>query len=125
MAKDKPPEKLSALDRMILQAMGENRTFGLDDDPAKESMPELWTCMSTIYIGRDKIKQPASLAIALVPGGVSLRLTDRDMKQSLGVIVPHLDGSLLSLERVLAGENPPWVAWGKGEPELRTRKQRK
>lgn len=122
MAKDK---KLSALDRLVAQAMGEDRTFGLTDDPAIQTMPELWECMSRIYIGRDNIKTPAVLSCQLVPGGVSLRITDRDMKMSLGVIVPHLDSALPTLERVLAADNPPWVAWGKGEPELRKRKTRK
>ena len=122
MAKDK---KLSALDRLVAQAMGEDRTFGLEDDPAKETLPELWECMSRIYIGRDNIKTPAVLSIQLVPGGVSLRITDRDMKSSLGVIVPHLDGAIPALENILAGPNPPWVQWGKGEPELRKRKTRK
>jgi len=122
MAKDK---RVSALDRAILQAMGDDRTFGLPDDPAKETMPELWTCLSTVYVGRDKIKIPASLGLVLVPGGVQLRLTDRDLKMGLSVIVPHLDGSLQALETVLSQENPPWVQWGKGEPELRTRKTRK
>jgi len=117
--------KLSALDRLVLQAMGDDRTFGLADDPAKETLPELWACLSTIYIGRDSIKQPAVLSCQLVPGGVQMRITDRDLKMGLGVIVPHLDQCLPSLEAVLASDNPPWVSWGKGEPELRKRKTRK
>jgi len=122
MAKDK---KLSALDRLIAQAMGDDRHFGLENDPCKETMPELWNCMSTVYVGRDYIKTPATLTIQLVPGGTSCKINDRDMKSSLGVIVPFLDGCLPALESVLAGDNPPWVQWGKGEPDLRKRKSRK
>lgn len=122
MAKER---KMSALDRLVAQAMGDERTFGLADDPAKDTLPELWECMSRIYVGRDNIKTPAVLSLQLVPGGVQLRITDRDMKMSLGVIVPHLDGAIPTLERILASDNPPWIAWGKGEPELRKRKTRK
>lgn len=121
VAKDK---NLSALDRLIEQAMGDNRSFGLEDDPAKDLYPQLWRCMSTVYVGRDNIKQPATLGVSLVPGGVAMRLTDRDIKHSLEVIVPHLEASLAALETVLCSANPPWKAWGKGEPELRKRKHR-
>jgi len=121
----KSDKRLSALDRLIAQAMGDDRTFGLSDDPAKDTLPELWTCLSTVYVGRDNIKTPATLTIQLVPGGCSCKINDRDMKSSLGVIVPHLDGALVALETVLASDNPPWVQWGKGEPDLRKRKARK
>lgn len=116
--------KVSALDRAIQLAMGDDRTFGLADDPAKETMPGLWEFLTTIYVGRDKMKQPALLQLQAVPGGISCKLTDRDLRQSLGVIVPYFASALESLERIVSGPNPPWVQWGKGEPELRKRKAR-
>ena len=117
-------DKLSALDRVIQQAMGDDRSFGLSDDPAKDQYPELWTCLSTIYVGRDRIKTPATLGLQAVPGGIACKLTDRDLRMGLSVIVPHLATALEALEAVLSGSHPPWMAWGKGEPELRKRKAR-
>jgi hypothetical protein len=120
MAKDKP---LSALQREVLQAMGEGRSIGLEDDPAREQFPALWEWLSTIYVGRDRIKQPASLTLTLVPGGVNVRLMDRDLCCSVEVTCRFLADALTSINENLISQNPGIKNWGKKEPHLRQRKK--
>jgi hypothetical protein len=121
MAKEK---KLSSLDRVILQAMGENRTVGRSDDPAVQRWPELWTWLSTIYIGSEKMKKPSVLSITLQPDGVLARIVDNDLCCSVQVNCMHLDGIFDRLEEALNRPDLPVSTWGKKEPELRTRKRK-
>jgi hypothetical protein len=116
------PRRLSALDRIIGQAIGEDRTLGLPDDPAKVAYPTLWDWLSRIYVGRDHVKNPATLTIALGPEGVLATLTDRDLGVSFGVGCGHLDKVLATLEAALSGPHPPMRSWGRREPKVRKRK---
>jgi len=120
----KKDRKLSAMDRVILQAMGEDRHVGKEDDPAKQQWPQLWEWLSTIYVGRDKIKQPAVLTITLGPEGVLCRLTDRDLAVSVNVSTAHLADVFPAIEAVLNAPDIPVQSWGKREPKLRTRSQK-
>lgn len=119
--KDRP---LSPLQRMVAQAMGEDRTFGAENDPAKERYPALWEFLATVYVSETRMKTPCKLTVQLGPGGVICSLTDPDMKQSLQVAFPHLVNLLEEMERAAADPLAPWKSWGKGEPELRKRKKR-
>jgi len=121
MAKEK---KVSSLDRVILQAMGENRTVGREDDPARERWPELWAWLSTIYVGRDKMKKPSVLSITFQPDGVLARIVDSDLCCSVQVNCMHLDGIFDNLEAALNRPDLPVSTWGKKEPTLRNRKQK-
>lgn len=120
MAKDK--EKLSSLDRAILQAMGEGRVFGNQNDPAHEIFPELWGWLTRCYVGKDKIKQPATLSVSAVAGGFNVRISDRDLGVGVQVIVTELQQCFAALEQALADPSHPFQNWGKKEPHLRKRK---
>lgn len=119
MAKDK---HLSSLDRAIQMAMGEGRQVGREDDPAKDTFPALWEWISRIYIGKDRLKQPATITISLAPEGVLVRLNDRDLGCGAAVVCPHLQDAFQQLNAALEGPNPPFTFYGKKEPQLRKRK---
>jgi len=114
--------KLSALDRALLQAVGEGQHFGRKDDPAREKFPNLWAWLTTIYVGRDHLKQPATLTVRLGPEGVIASLTDRDLCVSLDASSGTLEGIFAEVERLLSSDTPPIRVWGKKEPQLRKRK---
>lgn len=120
MAKEKP---LSALERTIQTAMGEGRSVGQEDDPCREQYPALWEWLTTIYCGRDYIKQPASLTIALIPSGVSAKLVDRDLCTTVEISCKHLADVFATLNENLVSGNPAIKNWGKREPGLRKRKK--
>ena len=115
---------LSSLERVIQQAMGENRTVGRSDDPAVERWPELWKWLSTIYVGREKMKQSASLTITLQPDGCSAKIVDKDMGCTVNVSCAHLVNILEECEAALNRPDLPVTIWGKKEPALRTRRKR-
>jgi hypothetical protein len=119
--KGKTP-KLSSLDRALMQAAGEGQRFGLESDPARVAFPNLWAWLSTIYVGRDHLKQPATLSIRLGPSGVIATLTDRDLSVAVDCGTAHLGEVFEALERLLASDTPPIRTWGKKEPTLRKRK---
>lgn len=119
MAKER---HLSSLDRAIMQAMGEGRTIGREDDPAKDTFPQLWEWLSRIYVGKDRLKSPATVGISLAPEGVLVRLNDRDLGCGAAVVVAHLQDSFQALNAALEGPNPPFTFYGKKEPQLRKRK---
>jgi hypothetical protein len=119
MAKEK---HLSSLDRVIQIAMGEGKTVGNPDDPAAAKWPQLWEWLTRIYIGVDKIKQPASIFLTLGPGGVMARMSDRDLSYSVNVNVPNLQDVFDALEAQLAMGTVGVGTWGKKDPNLRKRK---
>jgi len=123
MAREKP-EKVSPLDRAIQQAMGEGRVVGDPDDPAKDRWPELWRWLTTIYVGRDDMKQPPSISIRAAPGGVVISLTDRDLGITVDAATAHLEDALDALEASLNSATPSMRAWSNKEPTLRKRKHR-
>lgn len=118
-----PQRKLSALDRMLLQALGDGRTVGLADDPAAELYPELWKCMTQTEGGKDYILQPAVVTLQFGPAGCIATLTHRDLKWTLSVSCPHIGQALEVLEAALSSPNPPIRTWGK-DPQVQLRKRR-
>lgn len=123
MAKKDEQVRISPLDRAIQQAMGEGRVVGNADDPAKERWPELWRWLTTIYIGRDEMKQPPSITIKAAPGGVVISLTDRDLGISVDAFVGHLEDAIDALEQALNSDTPTIRAWSNKEPSLRKRRK--
>lgn len=118
-----PDRKLSALDRMLLQALGDGRTVGLPDDPASKLFPETWRWLTQTEGGKDHILQPAVITLQLGPAGALVTLTHRDLKTTLSVSCPHLGQALEALEMALTGPNPPIRTWGK-DPQVHLRKRR-
>jgi len=123
-ASKKDKRRLSSLERVIEQAMGENRSVGRPDDPAAQQWPELWKWLSTIYVGRDKMKSPATLTITLQPDGVAAKIVDKDMGCTVNVACAHLTNILQECETALNRDDLPVTIWGKKEPTLRTRRKR-
>lgn len=113
--------KPSALDKLIQEAMGEGKTFGNADDPARQRWPQVWEWLSRCYVGRDNIKQPAVLSIRLGPQGVLASLVDRDLAASVNVSCLTLESVFQAIEDALTGPNPPLSTWGRKEPRLRKR----
>jgi len=123
----KPKEgerKLSALDRAILQAIGEGISVGQDSDPAREKYPCLWEWLTRTRGGQDHVMQPAVVTLQLGPEGVLCTVMHRDLKRSVGAACLHLDDALASLEAVLSQPNPPIRSWGKEDAHLRKRRQK-
>jgi len=114
--------KLSALDRAILQAIGEGVRVGLDDDPGKTKWPNLWEWMTRTEGGKDHVMQPAVVTIQLGPEGVLVTVTHRDLKRSVPTSCLHLENALDALEATLALPNPPIRSWGKEDAHLRKRR---
>lgn len=115
-------DKPSALDRAIQQAIGQDRSLGRDDDPARKKYPTLWDWLSRLYVGRDHVKTPATLTVRLGPEGVIVTLTDRDLSCSFDVACNHLQDALAAIEAALSGPSPPMRSWGRKEPQLRKRR---
>lgn len=115
---------MSALDRAIQSAVGDGRTLGRDDDPARVSLPNVWEWLTKIYIGLDRVRTPASIQIKLGPEGVLVSMSDRDLGVSVGASCTHLEGAMQALEAALTSDVPPVVSWGKKEPQLRKRNSR-
>lgn len=120
MAKER---HLTFVERLIEQALGNNQKVGADDDPAETEFPTLYEWLSTVYVGKDKIKVPASLSINLAPGGVIVRVTDRDLSRSVEVTCQYLNQALSTMEQALTGERVGMKIIGKKEPKLRTRQK--
>lgn len=112
----------SALDRLTQEAMGQGKVLGSQDDPARERTPELWAWLSTVYIGRDHIKQPATLSIRLGVGGVLVSLVDRDLCASIDATCGSLEGAFDAIEAALTSDTPALKSWGRREPHLRKRR---
>ncbi len=117
-------KRLSTVEKVILQAMGEDRTVGHPEDPAREKWPQLWEWLSMIYVGRDKMKAPALITIQLGPGGVIARLNDRDLAVSVTASFPHLEQLFDQFELLLNSPDIPIQVYGKKEPILKTRRQK-
>lgn len=115
--------RLSALDRVIQAAMGDSRTVGLADDPARDAYPEVWRWMSQTEGHRDTLMQPAVLTVQLGPEGVLVTMTHRDLKTTCSIACKYLADLLPAMEAALASPNPPLRSWGK-DPEVRLRKRR-
>lgn len=118
----KPADHVSAFDRAVQSAIGDDRPLGNPADPARERYPELWRWLSTVYVGKDRLKQPATLTIRLGPGGVLASLTDRDLCITVEVSVPELADTLAQVEAQLTAGNPVIRSWGNKEPQLRKRR---
>ena len=119
----KKVDELTHLERIIGQAIGEERALGLDSDPAKQNLPHLWEWLTSIYVGKDFIKQPAVVSIAMGPEGPLVRLNDVDLATMLETKCDHLANVLEHLEAVLALPSPPFRNYGKKQPTLRKRKR--
>lgn len=119
MAKEK--EKLSALDRLIAQAVGEGRVLGADDDPAMEKWPTVWEWLSRIYIGQDNVRTPSPITIRLVPEGVQVSIVDKDLQSAVEVVFRHLGECFDRLEKEMSRPDCPIKSWGRKEPKLRRR----
>jgi len=119
-----PERKLSALDRAILQAIGDGIKVGRDDDPARERFPALWEWLTKTEGGRDYILQPATITIALGPEGVLCSVTFRDLQRSCKASCLSLEDAFQALEDALTSPNALITSWGRGEPRLRKRKQK-
>lgn len=120
-----PDRKPSALDRAIAAAIGEGRTVGREDDPAKAKWPRLWQwlTLTTDPSGRYVIS-PGVISISLGPEGVNISVTLRDLKYSCTAGCLHLADALQTLEEALGVDGPHLRTWGKDEPVLRKRRKK-
>lgn len=114
--------RVSFVHRLIEQTTGKGRSVGAEDDPARQKYPLLWEWLTTIYVGKDRVKAPATMSIALVPEGVLIRVNDRDLSTAVEVLSPTLDQCFELVEANLASPRPGLKLFGKKEPHIRQRK---
>lgn len=121
----KSDRSLSALDRLVLQAMGQGRSLGLIDDPARTDYPELWRWLSQIYWGeaQDRVVQPATLTVRLGPEGVLVSIYHRDLGASCDAACLHLADILPAIEAALTAHPSPVKVVARKEPTTRRRKR--
>jgi len=117
----KSDKKPTALQRAIESAMGEGRSVGADDDPAKTKYPELWQWLSNIYVRTDRLRTPATVSVTLGPSGALVTVSDRDLAVSCSAACEHLDDVFAALEKALTSDVQNIRSWGKKEPKLRKR----
>jgi len=116
-------KELTHLERLIGQAIGQERALGREDDPAREKYPHLWEWLTTIYVGQDYIKSPATIRIAMGPDGPLITLSDADLAIGMDTHCASLEGILDHLEAELGQPAPPFKPYNKKQPTLRKRKK--
>lgn len=119
------PRKPSPLQRAIDAAIGEGRTVGREDDPARERYPRIWEWL-TLTTDPDNryIISPGTISISLGPEGVNISCTLRDLKYSCTAGALSLLDALDALEEAMGREGPHLRTWGKDEPHLRKRRRK-
>ena len=120
MAKE---NKLSFVERLVMQATGNGQTIGHHDDPARAKWPLLWEWLSTLYVGAERVKSAPTISLNLTPSGVVVRVTDRDLARSVEVSCNNLEEVFATLEANLSSANPSMKIIGKREPRLRKRQK--
>jgi len=118
----KSVQQLSAVDRAIAQALGDGLVLGREDDPAAKEFPQTWEWLRKVYVGKDRLKTPATLTIRLTPGGCLITLNDRDLAVAIDAACEHLGQALAALEAQLTGASTHVRTYGRREPSLRRRK---
>lgn len=113
---------LSSLDRALAKALGEGLTVGHPDDPAKQSFPEIWKWLTTIYVSKDRMKEPATLNIRAVQDGMAITVYDKALSSSVTVTCTCLSEVFSTLEQALTDPDCP-ITRGKREPIIKKRKQ--
>jgi len=124
VAKEKEPVRVSSFQRALEQAMGEGREVGNPDDPSNERFPALVQWLTTIYVNRDEMKQPATLTIKATPGGYIVSVNDRDLAIGVDAFINDLSTCLEAIESALNDPNASTRAYANKEPILRKRKRR-
>jgi hypothetical protein len=118
-------KKPSALERAIQAAIGDERTVGREDDPAKEKYPRIWEWLTlTTDASKRYLISPGVITITLGPEGVNVSCTLRDLKYSCTSGCLHLQDALDALELAMGTDGPHLRTWGKDEPHLRKRRQK-
>lgn len=121
----KPEErKLSALDRALMQAIGDGLVVGRQDDTAQNKYPLLWEWLTKTEGGRDYIMQPAIITLQLGPEGCLVTLTHRDLRRTVPVACQFLEEAFAAMEEALGKPNCPIKSWGKDQPHLKKRRQK-
>lgn len=113
---------LSAMDRTIQAAVSDERTLGNEEDPARESMPNLWEWLTRTKASRDHVITPGKLVITACPGGWIIQLNHADLAQSFEASSIDLGGCIAAMEVWLASPQCIPKSWGKKQPTARRRK---
>jgi len=121
----KTEKQLTALDRLIAAAVGDNTILGSPSDPASAEFPNVWEWLSRTEAGKDFLKDPARLSLALVPGGVQVALTDSTFGVTVDAVSDTLSGVFAALERNLTAQTPTIRTWRKGEISLKKKPKKK
>lgn len=104
---------LTALDKMVLRAIGREDSLGPEADVAAESFPLLVAWLTRVDAGRDHVKDPARLTIRAVPGGYCVSLADATFGIGLDAGSSTLQGVFAALEAALGSETPALKTFGK------------
>jgi len=115
----KKDRKVSILDRLVQEAIGEGHQLGHPDDPAQQLYPELWRWMAQTSAGKAHTMEPGRLTLSLVPGGVLATVNHRGLNMAVETTALYLDDVLRQMEAVLASANPPIKHSSRGQEKIR------
>lgn len=124
MAKSREDRPLSSLERLILQTMGDGKTFGKPGDPAADSHPNVWEWMTRCDAPKDRILTPSFLRVTAVNDGFLAVLTCPDLASQVECPVPHLLTVWECLEKYLTSPDLVIKVWGKKEPDMKKKKKK-
>jgi len=116
--------EMTVLDRLILQAAGDNVILGNAADAGKVQWPNVWEWLSRTDADKDHLKEPARMSLALVPGGVQVALTDAAFGVTVDAVSETLSGVFDALERNLTSQAPTIRTWRKGEVVLKKKRKK-
>jgi len=112
---------LSRLQRLIERTIAQDTPLGGPDDAARDLYPALWEWLSVTDVGKDRIMQPASVTMVLVPEGVNVSVNHRGLNKGFSVVCPSLADVFPALEAYLTGPSPIIRDFGRGSPKIRQR----
>lgn len=119
----KEKRKLSVMQRMVLQAIGDNRKIGNPNDPLRESCPNVYEFMTNTDAGRERVKSPAFLKVVPAVGGYLAVLTDPDLAVQIEVPLMNAQDAFTALEEGIANHTATVRPWGKKGANLRKRRK--
>lgn len=119
----KEKRKLSIMQRMVLQAIGDNRKIGNPNDPLRETCPNVYEFMTNTDAGKERVKSPAFLKVVPAVNGYLAILTDPDMAASIEVAITDAEQVWTALERGLVDGTATIKTWGKKGPNFRKRRK--
>lgn len=117
--------KLTLLDRLVKEAIGNNRILGGPDDEAVLSFPEVWEWLTRTRCGDEHVKQPARLSVTAIPGGWLASISDSTLCVTVDATTDKLQDAFGALERGLGNGTATIRTWGDKQATLKKQPKQK